>query len=144
MNETITILSKENKSLRRKLFLNGLELPEDSRKALSHSPSRYLVSQGSQQEGTLFSYSTDATPKSSRPQTVSSRPMTRESVVKGASLRGSRLPSIPSPSTKSVAFAEGAINLQSSLIVGDYQNRPQTAPETNQIKQWPSTASKKE
>jgi hypothetical protein len=52
--EMIQVLSNENKSLRRKLFLNGINLPEDSRKAMSYGPNRFLISQGSQ-EATLFS-----------------------------------------------------------------------------------------
>lgn len=79
LTEQLGFLSNENKALRKKLFLNGLKLPEESKKALSIpvSQSRKLASRESQFEGTLFSGSSTPLRAKSAMRTYS-RPGTNE------------------------------------------------------------------
>ncbi|KAJ3307179.1 hypothetical protein HDV03_002690 [Kappamyces sp. JEL0829] len=110
--ERIDELEKENKALRRKLFLNGINLPPESKKAisrLSHDPTR--LPQDSASRG--------VTPNLSRPRTANgesdtaSRPITAQSASQTGILKNplgldnseTRLPGIPlTKSFKGVFF----------------------------------------
>lgn len=136
MSEMIQLLSNENKALRRKLFLNGINLPEDSRKAMSISPSRFLNSQGSQQYATMFTaLSGTSSPMRSRsartlgPSNPNSRPGTTPKQIERPD-KFQKLPEIPDyseikrPTTgKTVAFAEDTVKK-----IYPMKERPRTAP----------------
>ncbi len=111
--EKIDALEAENKALRRKLFLNGIALPSESKRAMgrpsqqSNNISQYTISRGT-------------TPNLSRPRTANaesettSRPITAQSASQVGILKnplnldpssdGSKLPYIPSKSFKGVFF----------------------------------------
>lgn len=145
MSEMIQLLSNENKALRRKLFLNGINLPEDSRKAMGISSNRFLIFQGSQQDGTMFStLSGTSSPMrsrsartlassnpNSRPSTTPrkiSRPATRDKpeILQKLDFHDlAPIPDIKRPTTgKTVAFAEDN-NIEK---VEPIKQRPRTAP----------------
>jgi hypothetical protein len=108
--EIIEMLIAENKTLRRKLFLNGIQLPPQSQKFINHTHKRKPTSRGSQPE-TLYAASGMNTPARSRPITAPS-PIPNE-------------PTLPNltPKTKQVVFATHETPLSSTN-----SNRPQTAP----------------
>ncbi|KAJ3269943.1 hypothetical protein HDV01_000789 [Terramyces sp. JEL0728] len=64
--ERIEELESENRALRRKLFLNGIPLPPESRKSLSHPTSYYSTTPSGRQSG-------GTTPSRSRPRTAISQ-----------------------------------------------------------------------
>ncbi|KAJ3322787.1 hypothetical protein HDV06_002648 [Boothiomyces sp. JEL0866] len=98
--ERIEELEAENRALRRKLFLNGIPLPPESRKSLAHPPSYYSTTPTGRHSG-------GTTPSRSRPRTAISQTSASQGILKNrnGSAGFTKLPEINiSQPQKSVVF----------------------------------------
>lgn len=122
--ERIEELELENKALRRKLFLNGIALPTESKKSLAHPSARVAAQNMISSRGTTPSQS-QSRPRTANTQSNSSRPITANTTLADSRSSSRPMTALSRPRT---AASQGGGILKNAHIHSTISHTPPPPP----------------